>query len=146
MFCSHRGCKLISRRLSFKKQSLRCPYHSWSYDFTGKLVATPHIGGVNIHDHNDFRKDENSGLKEVRSRIWLDLIIVNISDDAIPFDEYIKPLEKRWSTFIAKEDYNLIHHPKDFGYFSFEAKCNWKFAIENFCESYHLLHFCSSKS
>ena len=47
-------------------------------------------------------------------------------------------MEKRWSTFIAKKDYNLICHPKDYGYFNFEAKCNWKFAIENFCESYHL--------
>ncbi len=134
--CSHRGYKLISQDCHLRKV-IKCPYHSWSYDFTGKLVATPHIGGVNIHDHNDFRKDD-SGLKEVKSIIWLDLIIVNISNDAIPFNEYIKPLEKRWSTFIAKEDYNLIYHPKDYGYFNFEAKCNWKFAIENFCESYHL--------
>ena len=134
--CSHRGYKLISENCHLRKV-IKCPYHSWSYDFTGKLVATPHIGGVNVHDHNDFKRDE-SGLKEVRSTIWLDLIIVNISEDAIPFDEYIKPLEKRWSTFIAKEDYDLIYHPKDYGYFNFEAKCNWKFAIENFCESYHL--------
>ena len=27
---------------------------------------------------------------------------------------------------------------KDYGYFKLEAKCNWKFAIENYCESYHL--------
>ena len=134
--CSHRGYKLISEDCHLRKV-IKCPYHSWSYDFTGKLVATPHIGGVNVHDHNDFKRNE-SGLKEVRSTIWLDLIIVNISEDAIPFDEYIKPLEKRWSTFIAKEDYDLIYHPKDYGYFNFEAKCNWKFAIENFCESYHL--------
>ena len=134
--CSHRGYKLISEDCHLRKV-IKCPYHSWSYDFTGKLVATPHIGGVNIHDHNDFKKDE-SGLKEVRTSIWLDLIIINISEDAIPFDEYIKPLEKRWSTFIAKEDYDLIYHPKDYGYFNLEAKCNWKFAIENFCESYHL--------
>jgi len=24
------------------------------------------------------------------------------------------------------------------GYFKLKAKCNWKFAIENYCESYHL--------
>ncbi len=134
--CSHRGCKLIKEDCHLKTV-IRCPYHSWSYDFTGKLVATPHIGGVNIHDHKDFNK-ENNNLKEVRSTIWLDLILVNISENAIPFEEYIKPLEKRWSTLIAKKDYNLICHPKDYGYFNFEAKCNWKFAIENFCESYHL--------
>ena len=32
----------------------------------------------------------------------------------------------------------MICHAKDYGHFSLEAKCNWKFAIENYCESYHL--------
>ena len=134
--CSHRGYKLISEDCNLKK-IIRCPYHSWSYDFTGKLVATPHIGGLNVHNHKDFKKNE-SNLKEIRSTIWLDLIMVNISENAISFEEYIKPLENRWSKFLTKKDYNLIQHPKDYGYFKFEAKCNWKFAIENFCESYHL--------
>ncbi len=38
------------------KNVMRCPYHSWSYDFEGKLVATPHLGGVNKHHHDDFDK------------------------------------------------------------------------------------------
>ena len=75
--CSHRGYKLIKEDCHLKTV-IRCPYHSWSYDFTGKLVATPHIGGVNIHDHKDFNKEKNN-LKEVRSTIWLDLVLVNIS-------------------------------------------------------------------
>jgi choline monooxygenase len=40
--------------------------------------------------------------------------------------------------FINKSDQNLIRHAKDFGYFNMEVKSNWKFAIENYCESYHL--------
>ncbi len=134
--CSHRGYKLINKDCKINNV-IRCPYHSWSYNLSGELVATPHIGGVNIHNHINFNKNENN-LKEVKSFIWLDLILINISENAIPFNDYIKPLEKRWSEFISKEDYELIVHPKDYGNFSFEAKCNWKFAIENFCESYHL--------
>ena len=134
--CSHRGYKLINKDCNLKN-SIRCPYHSWSYDFTGTLIATPHIGGINIHDHKDFNK-KYSNLKEIRSTIWLDLIIINISGNAIAFEEYIKPLEDRWSMLLSKKDYTLIHHAEDYGYFNFEANCNWKFAIENFCESYHL--------
>ena len=134
--CSHRGLKLIENNCNLKNL-IRCPYHSWSYDFDGNLVATPHIGGVNIHSHKKFNKEDN-GLREVNSIIWLDLIFVNISNTACRFHEYVKPLEKRWSNFISKKDYNLIHHAEDFGYFKFEVNCNWKFAIENFCESYHL--------
>ena len=46
--CSHRGFKLLDKACSLKNV-LRCPYHSWSYNFDGRLVATPHIGGLNIH-------------------------------------------------------------------------------------------------
>ena len=134
--CSHRGYKLIQETCSLKNV-LRCPYHSWSYDFEGNLVATPHLGGINKHEHDDFDKSKNS-LKEVRTSIWLDLIMVNISENELPFEEYIKPLEDRWSAFWTKEDQELIFHAEDYGYFNLEAKCNWKFAIENYCESYHL--------
>ena len=134
--CSHRGYKLVHEECSLKNV-LRCPYHSWSYDFEGNLVATPHIGGINQHDHEMFDKTK-SGLKEVRSTVWLDLIMVNISNNEISFDQYIKPLEERWSAFWTKKDQEMICHPRDYGYFLLEAKCNWKFAIENYCESYHL--------
>ena len=134
--CSHRGYKLINENCSLKNV-LRCPYHSWSYDFDGNLIATPHIGGINKHDHIDFDKSKN-GLKEVRSTIWLDLIIINISKNEMSFNDYIKPLEDRWRNFWTEEDKSMICHAEDFGYFALEAKCNWKFAIENYCESYHL--------
>ena len=51
--CSHRGLKILNEPCTLKNV-LRCPYHSWSYDFKGSLVATPHIGGLNIHQ--DFGK------------------------------------------------------------------------------------------
>jgi choline monooxygenase len=134
--CSHRGYKLLQKPCSLKN-ILRCPYHSWSYDFTGNLVATPHLGGMNKHENEKFDKTK-SNLKEVRSSVWLDLIMVNISNNEVSFEEYIQPLEDRWSEFWTKEDQRLIHHAIDYGYFLLEAKCNWKFAIENYCESYHL--------
>ena len=134
--CSHRGYKLLSKPCSLKNV-LRCPYHSWSYDFGGKLIATPHIGGLNVHDSEKFDKSK-SNLKEVRSKIWMDIIFVNINNNEVEFNEYIKPLEDRWSKFISKEDQNLLAYSKDHGYFSLDVKSNWKFAIENYCESYHL--------
>ena len=73
------------------KNVLRCPYHSWSYDFEGNLIATPHLGGVNKHDHEDFDKSK-SGLKEVRSAVWLDLIMVNISNNEIPLKSTLNHL------------------------------------------------------
>ena len=134
--CSHRGYKLLDKPCTLKNV-IRCPYHSWSYDFKGNLIATPHIGGLNIHTSDKFQK-EKSNLKEVKSKIWMDIIFININSNEIEFDDYIKPLEQRWSKFINKEDQNLLIHSKDYGYFNLEVKSNWKFAIENYCESYHL--------
>ena len=134
--CSHRGVKLVDKPGNIRNV-IRCPYHSWSYTSDGELVATPHIGGMNKHQSSKFDKSKNN-LKEIKSYVWLDLIIVNISDNEIPFEEYIKPLDKRWSKFWNIRDRKLINHAHDFGYFKLKAKCNWKFAIENYCESYHL--------
>ena len=134
--CSHRGVKLVSK--SGKINSLiRCPYHSWSYSLDGELMATPHIGGMNKHSAEGFDKSK-SNLKEIRSYIWLDLIMININQNEMSFEEYIKPLSDRWEKFWPIKDRELIHHSNDFGYFKLNAKCNWKFAIENYCESYHL--------
>ena len=95
--CSHRGYKILQKSCSLKN-ILRCPYHSWSYDFKGNLIATPHLGGMNKHENENF-DNSKSNLKEIRSAIWLDLIIINISNNEIPFANYIKPLEDRWSKF-----------------------------------------------
>jgi len=134
--CSHRGFKLLDKACTLKNV-IRCPYHSWAYDFNGKLVATPHIGGLNNHQSKKFNKTK-SYLKEVKTKLWMDIIFVNINSNELDFEHYIKPLEERWTKFINKADQKLIVKPNDYGYFSLEVKTNWKFAIENYCESYHL--------
>ena len=134
--CSHRGFKLVDQECKLKNV-IRCPYHSWSYDFNGKLTVTPHIGGLGKHEVEGFDKNK-SNLKEIKSNIWMDLIFININSNAKPFEDFIKPLEDRWSRFISKKDQKLIRHSTDNGYFNMTVNSNWKFAIENYCESYHL--------
>ena len=92
---------------------------------------------MNIHQTPEFDKSK-SNLKEIRSYIWLDLIMININNNEMSFEDYISPLSQRWEKFWPLKDRELIHHANDYGYFKLDAKCNWKFAIENYCESYHL--------
>ncbi len=134
--CSHRGFKLVDQECKLKNV-IRCPYHSWSYDFNGKLTVTPHLGGLGKHEVEGFDKN-NSNLKEIKSNVWMDLIFININSNAKPFEDFIKPLEDRWFKFISKKDQKLIRHSSDNGYFNMTVNSNWKFAIENYCESYHL--------
>jgi choline monooxygenase len=53
------------RRTRKGLSTIRCPWHSWTYDLEGKLIAQPNIGGVGINKADGFDK-EKLGLREVR--------------------------------------------------------------------------------
>ena len=114
------------------KGAIRCPYHSWCYKQTGEVVATPHIGGPGYNYHSGIDKNELS-LIEVRSHIWRDVIFVNPDGMAPPFEEVHKPLLDRWAVF----DQPMYSDMSDSS-FHLDVNTNWKLAVENYLESYHL--------
>ncbi len=129
--CRHRGMILVTepRRI---EGAIRCPYHSWCYSHEGRLVATPHVGGPGQNSHPDVKREE-LGLIEVRSHVWMDVVYVNLSGDAAPFEEIHGDLMKRWAEFDVP-----IYHGGDDSRLMLECRTNWKLAVENYCESYHL--------
>ncbi|MDA0361654.1 MAG: aromatic ring-hydroxylating dioxygenase subunit alpha [Proteobacteria bacterium] len=129
--CRHRGMILVKERKNIEG-AIRCPYHSWCYSTEGNLLVTPHVGGPGINTHPDIDKN-TLGLIEVRSYIWRDVIFINISGDAEPFETIHKNLMTRWKEF----EQPLFHGGED-SKFLLDVKCNWKLAVENYCESYHL--------
>ena len=130
--CSHRGAQLVRAACSVKRR-IRCPYHSWVYDLDGNLIGTPHLGGPRIGEVEGFEKGEH-GLKPVRHAVFWDMVFVNLSGDAEPFETFIAPLARRWADF----DMRRIRHPGALGSLKLTVKCNWKLAVENYCEAYHL--------
>ena len=130
--CSHRGHRLVSKPCN-GLTVLRCPYHSWAYDFEGRLRATPSIGGIKKNNVEGFDKSRH-GLREVRSAIWLDQVFVNLSGDAPAFEAFVAPLAARWADF----DFAMLRHGGAESSLAFDIRCNWKLAVENFCEAYHL--------
>jgi len=130
--CRHRGVKLIEEPAHFKGV-IRCPYHSWCYGLDGALRSTPHVGGVGHNTHPGIDRDA-LGLFEVRSKVWMDIVFVNLSGDAPAFEGAAGRMLERWSEFDGKP----VFHGGPKSSLSFEVKCNWKLAVENFCESYHL--------
>ncbi len=130
--CRHRGMILVSEK---KKVGgvLRCPYHSWCYALTGELVTTPHVGGPGQNTHEEIRR-KDLGLIEIRSHVWRDIIFVNVSGTAPAFGDYAGAAIARWGEF---EGQPLVPGGEESG-FSFDVACNWKLAVENYCESYHL--------
>ena len=67
---------------------------------------------MNIHQTKDFERSK-SNLKEVESYIWLDLIMININNNEMSFEEYIKPLSDRWEEFWPIKMEELANHSND---------------------------------
>ncbi len=129
--CRHRGMILVSEPRKIEG-ALRCPYHSWCYSLEGKLVATPHVGGPGQNAHDDIDRDL-LGLIEVRSHIWRDIIFINLNGTAPSFEDTHQDLIQRWAEF----DQPMVHGGPD-STFTLQVETNWKLAVENYCESYHL--------
>lgn len=129
--CRHRGMILVDAPRKIEG-AIRCPYHSWCYSTKGALVSTPHVGGAGHNTHEAIVKDD-LGLIEVRSHIWRDVVFINLDSQADPFEVVHADLLDRW----REHDQPLFHGGADSA-FTLDVQTNWKLAVENYCESYHL--------
>jgi phenylpropionate dioxygenase-like ring-hydroxylating dioxygenase large terminal subunit len=129
--CRHRGMILVDapRKIT---GAIRCPYHSWCYAKDGRLITTPHVGGPGQNTHQSINR-ATLGLVEISTHIWRDIVFINLSGDAPPFKDVHANLIARWNEF----EQPLYHGGAD-SRFVLELKTNWKLAVENYCESYHL--------
>ncbi|MEJ6708459.1 MAG: aromatic ring-hydroxylating dioxygenase subunit alpha [Amylibacter sp.] len=129
--CRHRGMILVDEPRNIRG-TIRCPYHSWCYGLDGQLRSTPHVGGPGQNIHADIKRNE-LGLFEMRSHVWLGVVYVNVSGVAADFDVVHADLIARLGEFNKP-----LYHSGTDSSFKLDVACNWKLAVENYCESYHL--------
>ncbi len=79
--CRHRGAPVV-RVARGRNRALRCQYHSWTYDTTGKLVSVP-----DERDFVDLRREERA-LVPVNCTLSAGGIFVNEDADAPPLDTW----------------------------------------------------------
>ena len=130
--CSHRGVRLVEQPMRVKR-TLVCPYHAWTYDLDGRLRGTPHIGGQDKHQCPGFDPCAH-GLREVRSAVWFDMVMINLSGDAPPLSDHVGALTARWSHI----DPSAFRHGGLQSSWELDLACNWKLAVENHNDAYHL--------
>lgn len=129
--CRHRGMILVDAPRKIEG-AIRCPYHSWCYGLDGRLAATPHVGGPGQNLHPAIERSE-LGLVELPSAEYLGVVFVNVDRKAAPFEEVFAPLMARWAEFQKSLSFGGAESE-----FNIEIAANWKLAVENYCESYHL--------
>lgn len=129
--CRHRGMTLVSEPTRVRGV-IRCPYHSWCYGLNGTLRTTPNVGGPGQNSHPDL-DTHDLGLIQIPSHVWRDVIFVNVDGHASPFEEVHGELMEHWRAFEQP-----LHHGGPGSSLKLAVDANWKLAVENYCESYHL--------
>ncbi|MEM9463845.1 MAG: aromatic ring-hydroxylating dioxygenase subunit alpha [Actinomycetota bacterium] len=121
--CAHRGTLLATGHGNTKR--FQCPYHAWTFADDGRLLAVPHTrrDDVDRADH---------GLPTYRAELWHGLVFVSMGDGPTVAERlaHLEPIVR--DAGIAD-----LHHWT--GQRSEEVwECNWKLAMANAMESYHL--------
>ena len=128
--CPHRGARLLTEPVS-KRPALTCPYHAWTYGLDGALRNRPHYDGPDRHNDGLNAEGERPCLFPVRNFTWHDWVFVNLDGKAQPFEDYIGEAARRFDGYDLSA-FSCANHE------SFDFACNWKLAIENYCDFYHI--------
>ena len=121
--CPHRS--MILAEGSGNKPVFTCPYHAWSFQTDGRLRGAPHFTG------QERERVKDVCLTEYRVEIWNSLIFVTFDENVEPLAPRLINLEPRYAPYDLKRYKAIVRETLDY-------KCNWKTAIENFCESFHI--------
>lgn len=119
--CRHRGSRICDAATGHDGR-FTCPYHGWTYGLDGSLKAAARMdAGFDRAAH---------GLRRLHVRVFEGLIFVNFDESPPDFGIVERGLE------AAIRPYGLarakVAHRQNY-----PIACNWKLAVENYCECYH---------
>src|SRR3984885_592191 len=123
--CRHRGSRLLEGAGNCRAH-ITCPYHGWSYRLSGDLVGVPARDTFPQLDRTQF------SLKPVRSQVMMGFVFVCVAGNP-------PPLEQIWGSFLDEFAPHRFEDMVPLGPFYIEHwDCDWKIAMDNYLESYHV--------
>ncbi len=121
--CAHRGVEVAFGKGN--TQMFSCPYHGWTYRLDGQLAGAPLAA-----DNTGFDR-RNTRLSPIQLGLWGGNVFINLSPQAQPFDEFI-------ASYKADYDYLQQENCRLSAKLVIDLDCNWKFAVENLLDIYHV--------
>ena len=129
--CRHRGARLCTEESGEVRRAFQCPYHAWTYDLDGQLVAAPNLTKMPDIDRVDF------GLRKIAVKEWLGYVWVCLADEPPSFEATVmKEIVDRLGDIESIEHYSIADLSVGTR-IVYDVKANWKLIIENFMECYH---------
>lgn len=121
--CRHRGMRLVWN--SSGQDRFQCPYHGWIWGKDGVLNYA--------QDPEDFPQGNPCGklkLKELRCSIWGGFVWYTMDDAAPELLDYLAPMPDLYKNYPMDTAVRVF-------WMKIDLNTNWKFATDNFSESYH---------
>ncbi len=123
--CRHRGARLLDGS-GHCPGSIVCPYHGWSYTYEGNLLGVPSRDSFPGLDRSTH------GLKPVKVELMLGFVFVCLSGEPAPVRE-------QWAPFLAELAPYRFEEMVPLTPVSYEEwDVDWKVAMDNYLESYHV--------
>ena len=128
--CRHRGSQVVpvspgEQPAPCGTRSLRCPYHSWTYDLAGRLLKAPHTEGVADFDRSEF------GLTPVAADTWGGFVFCHLTPERAP------SLVEEMAGFTARLSRYPLESLVSGRRFDYDVAANYKVLLENYNECYH---------
>jgi phenylpropionate dioxygenase-like ring-hydroxylating dioxygenase large terminal subunit len=125
--CRHRGFRLLGEARGNCGQHIRCRYHGFAYDLAGHLIAVPEEQAFDGLKRSEF------ALVPLETEIFLGFIFVRFSpDDGPSVAQQFAPFREVLALYRTEE---ML--PLDTGSTGV-INANWKTAIDNNIEAYHV--------
>jgi Rieske 2Fe-2S family protein len=129
--CRHRGARLCTEESGTVRRAFQCPYHAWTYDLDGRLLAAPNLTSMPDIDRVEY------GLRPVHLREWLGYVWVSLAARPLSFeDTVIGAATERLGSAEAIGNYRVDELAVG-RRIRYDVRANWKLIVENFMECYH---------
>ena len=129
--CRHRGSQVVPADPGSEAPepcgaaALRCPYHSWTYDLSGRLLRAPHTEDVEDFEAGAF------GLHPVAADSWGGFLFLHLTPtEAGPLAAVLGAAPAR----IARYPLDVLTTGTRLTY---DVAANYKVVLENYNECYH---------
>lgn len=128
--CRHRGSQVVPADpavgppVPCRAAAIRCPYHSWTYDLTGRLMRAPHTEDLDGFTPDDF------GLREIEADSWGGFLFLRLAGSEGPtLRDSLGAIPDRVCRYPL--DTLVIGHT-----LAYQVRANYKVILENYNQSY----------
>ena len=122
--CRHRGTRLTEVPSGRFAATIQCPYHAWTYNLDGRLLAAPQMDRAVGFCREDY------SLQHAALEVWGGSIFLNLHEQPRPLMDQVATLDDRFGLWRM----NDLRVGKRVIY---DVAANWKLIIHNYSECLH---------